>query len=359
MARGWNKNILVIHEIASYGMVVSIDIKSDTSNLPCRFRGRHNIMTVMLHRPSPQIPEPSVASAKTCFDAASFNIWMHRQQIATKSVDLTWIFTQSLFMALNTVLWSISFAEVREKHAKAEVEKLLRTAQEGIYLAAERWPGVESALALYGQLGAACLKAYDHENVTFRLPGPSSTQPWHGGSQAVHRRPELSQSSVATTSTSSSYNDHPGDRSLPTSYLLQSDPLPTQQAYSSPARSENTLSESDKSEITRSDITQTPQPPTFTIPFDQVSAYSTFPSNLPDLRPWALPPQQAPEQYLGSIGDQYLQYFHAPYVHHQPMRRLSQEEQMELMINLETNGLYGQNILDEPTRFFQDPAYVI
>ena len=316
-------------------------------------------MTVMLHRPSPQIPEPSAASAQICFNAASFNIGMHRQQIATKSVDLTWIFTQSLFMALNTVLWSISYAEVREKHAKAELEKLLRTAQEGIYLAAERWPGVESALALYDQLGTACLKAYDYENVTFRLPGPSSIQPWHGGSQAVDGQIKPCKSSATTNSTSSIYNDHPWDRSLTTSNLLQSDPLPTQQAYSSPGRSENTLSDSGKSEITHGDTTQPPGTPNFTMPFNPISAYSTFPSNLPDLRPWALPAQQAPEQYLGFIGDQYLQYFHAPYIHHQPMRRLSQEEQTELMINLETNGLYGQNILDEPPRFFQDPAYAM
>lgn len=312
-------------------------------------------MTVMLHRPSPQIPEPSVASAQICFDAASFNIGMHRQQIATKSVDLTWIFTQSLFMALNTVLWSISYAEVREKHLKEELEKLLRTAHEGIRLAAKRWPGVESALALYDQLGAACLKAYDYGNVTFRLARSSSAKPRHGRSPRHHQPPKFS---AVTSSLSSTHNDHRADRLLPTSYSLQTDRQPIPQAYSSPERSENTLSASSQSDSSQSDIIRQP---TDTTTFNQSSGYDTFPLNLPDLRPWALPAQRVPEQYLGFIGDQYLQYFHAPYVHHQPIRRLSQEEQMELMNNLETNGLYGgtQNALNEPLTFFRNPNYAI
>lgn len=135
-------------------------------------------MMFMLHRPSPQISEPSIASAQGCFNAASFNIGMHRQQIASKSVDLTGIFTQSLFMALNTIPWSVSRAEVRKEQFEKETEKLLRTAQEGIRLAAERWPGVESALALYYHLGAACLKAYEYEceSFTFRLAGSCSSK---------------------------------------------------------------------------------------------------------------------------------------------------------------------------------------
>lgn len=295
-------------------------------------------MMVMLHRPSPQISEPSIVSAQICFDAASFNIGMHRQQIATKSVDLTWIFTQSLFMALNTVLWSVSYAEVRKDHSKKETEKLLRTAQEGIRLAAERWPGVQSALALYDRLGAACLKAYECENVTFRLAGSSSSRSWPGNTQATPRHHQTFKSSATTGFTSSTHNDYYGDGSSSMSYLVQFDHRAQPQSYSSPGRSEDTFTDSDKSDTSRSDKLRLP---TFTTPFDQTLAYNAFPTAVPDLRPWALPAQQVPEQTLGFIGDQYLQYFHAPYVHHQSIRQLSQEEQMELMHNLETNGLHG------------------
>lgn len=122
------------------------------------------------------------------------------------------------------------------------------------------------------------------------------------------------------------------------SYLVQFDHRAQPQSYSSPGRSEDTFTDSDKSDTSRSDKLRLP---TFTTPFDQTLAYNAFPTAVPDLRPWALPAQQVPEQSLGFIGDQYLQYFHAPYVHHQSIRQLSQEEQMELMHNLETNGLHG------------------
>lgn len=46
---------------------------------------------------------------------------MHREQMITGSVDVTWIFTQSLFMAFNTVLWSLSYPEIRREHPIEEV----------------------------------------------------------------------------------------------------------------------------------------------------------------------------------------------------------------------------------------------
>jgi hypothetical protein len=62
------------------------------------FVGRYNTMVVFLYRPSPQVPRPSLQAAIECFDACKFNIYMTRQQIETKSVDLTWIFTQAIFI---------------------------------------------------------------------------------------------------------------------------------------------------------------------------------------------------------------------------------------------------------------------
>lgn len=328
-----NTSMVVVHEKT----IIIFPVLGRTGvDLLQRFQGRFNIMMVMLHRPSPQISEPSIASAQTCFDAASFNIGMHRQQIATKSIDLTWIFTQSLFMALNTILWSVSYAEVREDHSRKETEKLLGTAQEGIRLAAERWPGVESALALYDRLCAACLKVYECENVTFRLAGSSSSRPWPGNTKATPRHHQTLRTSATLGFTSFTHNDCYGDGLSPMGYLLQFDHRAQPQSYSSPARSEDTFTDSDKSDISRSDKSRLP---TFTTPFDQTLAYNAFSTAVPDLRPWTLPAQQVPDQFLGFIGDQYLQYFHAPYVHCQSICQLNQEEQMELMHNLETNGL--------------------
>ncbi|KAL9585207.1 MAG: hypothetical protein Q9203_004345 [Teloschistes exilis] len=125
------------------------------------FKGRYNTMIVFLYRPSPQVPNPSLDAARACFEASTYNVRMHRNQVATKSVDLSWIWTQTLFMALNTILWAISFPEIRQEHTKPVVENHIMQAQECIAAASERWPGVEAAMELYESLISACLKAYD------------------------------------------------------------------------------------------------------------------------------------------------------------------------------------------------------
>lgn len=79
------------------------------------------------------------------------------------NVDLTWIFTQAIFMAINALLWSLSFAEVRKQNPRQDVQKHLQTAMEAIRLGSERWPGVLSAIELYHDLISAILKAYDKD----------------------------------------------------------------------------------------------------------------------------------------------------------------------------------------------------
>ncbi|KAK8212146.1 fungal-specific transcription factor domain-containing protein, partial [Phyllosticta capitalensis] len=125
------------------------------------FTGRYNTMIVFLFRPSPQVPRPSVRAAIQCYDACEYNIYMQRKQIETRSVELTWIFTQSIFMAINTMLWSLSYAEVRRMHSRDDVERHLIVALDAIELASVRWPGVASARALYQNLIEACLKVYE------------------------------------------------------------------------------------------------------------------------------------------------------------------------------------------------------
>lgn len=140
------------------------------------FIGRYNTMVVFLYRPSPQVPRPSLQAAIECFDACKFNIYMTRQQIETKSVDLTWIFTQAIFMAINTMLWTLSYSEVRRLHHHDEVEGHLRVAMESIELSAERWPGVASALELYKNLIAACMKIYEKDgDVPIAAGSPSDS----------------------------------------------------------------------------------------------------------------------------------------------------------------------------------------
>ncbi|OMP84558.1 Transcriptional activator protein acu-15, partial [Diplodia seriata] len=140
------------------------------------FVGRYNTMIVFLFRPSPQVPRPSVRAATQCYDACEYNIYMQRKQIETRSVELTWIFTQSIFMAINTMLWSLSYAEVRRMHSREDVERHLKVALDAIDLASERWPGVASARVLYQNLIEACLKVYGKKgDVPISATSPSDS----------------------------------------------------------------------------------------------------------------------------------------------------------------------------------------
>lgn len=140
---------------------------------PAWFEGRKNTMIVMLYRPTPQIPNPSVEAAERCYVAAIFNIGLQKKQVELKLIDITWIFTQAIFMAMNTVLWSLSYQHIRNKFPLDEVEHHLRDGLEAIAMCADRWPGVLSAHQLYGNLVAACLKAYDADKANGRKENES------------------------------------------------------------------------------------------------------------------------------------------------------------------------------------------
>lgn len=316
------------------------------------FEGRLNTMLVFLYRPSPQIPNPSVRAAKICYKASIYNIQMQKDQIDRKSIDLTWIFTQSLFMALNAVLWGLSYREIREEHSLEEIEKYLIMAREGISLASERWPGVESALELYKYLTDACLKAYDGGHGPLRVLSSPSNRPSPASSQDVTTPPPLSSPSTVISSISNDYIAN--HSSSPFGYAAELEyPLDNRTSIS-PALSAQGNSDAQQSHTFPNVLSQ----PRFhlTTPyddhnFDPASVYNPFPSTLPSLQHWPTPgsatsgaafslPLHDHEYYLGSIGDQYSQYLHATYVAQQPVQSLSQEQQVELMRSLESDGLH-------------------
>ncbi|KAF1955934.1 hypothetical protein CC80DRAFT_492861 [Byssothecium circinans] len=189
------------------------------------FVGRYNTMVCFLYRPSPQIPRPSVRAAILCFDACEYNIYMTRKQIETKSVDMTWIFTQAIFMVVNVMLWSLSYSEVRRHHPREEVEHHLLVALESIELASERWPGVASALELYRNLIVACMKIYDKDgDIPIAAASPSdSASVTSGMVDGINRSRTTSPATASTASVSTpSETTHPPFGYLP---MNQNQPL--------------------------------------------------------------------------------------------------------------------------------------
>ena len=322
----------------------------------CRFRVRYNTIVILLYRPSPQIPEPSVEAALTCIEAALENIQLQREQIAKKSVDVTWIFSQTLFMELNTALWALSYPEVRQRHPKNEIEEYVQMAQDGIRSASERWPGVESALELYENLIKACLKAYSG-NTSYVIRAPSIRR----SSASPHESmtpPPLSTSSTVASSDAS--RDDPQIRHS-ISYLKfnDGDGMGGQRSSSPPAISESSSAGNHQESVYH--LGETSQAPSFqshtpyqNTSFDPNSLYNPLPVDFGHC--WNLgpspvvphaqlgaysAPQTEPEIYFDTIGEQYSQYLHAPYPPQQPLQCLNHEQQFELMTNLEKTGLKG------------------
>jgi hypothetical protein len=159
-----------------------------------RFKAKVNTMFVFMYRPSPQVPKPSVRAAILCYDAAAYNVKASAKDVENPSMDITWIFIQVMFMAINTLLWTISYKEVRSLHGKEELEELLRTALDIINKCKERWPGCASAAQLYETLGKACLKSYNID-----AHPPSSLSANSPVSLTDANSPSASEHSSATT----------------------------------------------------------------------------------------------------------------------------------------------------------------
>ncbi|KAI8954404.1 hypothetical protein F4801DRAFT_575480 [Xylaria longipes] len=145
------------------------------------FTGRYHTMIVFLHRPSPQVPRPSVQSANKCFDSAAFVINISSKQMMSAAIDITWVFLLTLYMSLNSLLWCVArYPDVRAAHSREEVQELVNIALDIIDQCVERWPGTASASQLYSILTKACLQSYDSNSTpNLSSPGSLNTPPSH------------------------------------------------------------------------------------------------------------------------------------------------------------------------------------
>ncbi|KAL8869159.1 MAG: hypothetical protein Q9174_004477 [Haloplaca sp. 1 TL-2023] len=318
------------------------------------FKGRFNTMIVFLYRPSPQVPHPSLEAARACFEASTFNVRMHRNQVATKSVDLSWIWTQSAFMALNTILWALSYPEIRREHSRAIVENHIMQAQECISAASERWPGVEAAIELYDVLVAACLKAYDATGI----PAATASNQETAAPIKLERYESQLSASSPSTMISSSGSPRPSDvAASPLSSTLATPPAPPPFATSV-----SSVSQSFDRDMSGQYILHDTMPSRKPISFDPAQMNPVYEPNPGNATIQQIPfpvfpafhdtnqlkslqshdesamPLANYDQYFAMMGDPYFQYFQAPDLYQPAMPSLNQEQQVELMRNLESDS---------------------
>ena len=309
-------------------------------------------MVVFLYRPSPQVPRPTANAAEKCFEACIFLIYMQKEQIDTGSIDLTWIFTQTLFMAMNTILWSLSYPEIRRDHPKEKLQEDLQVAKEAISLASIRWPGVESALELYRNLITACLKAYDGSSDASYVVESLSNRPSPASINNTLTPPSMSSPETGFGSSPRSDNSHarpsPGEYFQEYDALQVSETHPSPNFHSSPSFSDYSQTDSTVSSSYQNIPPQPLQQPaidfasTYTSSaLAPITTFSSHAQGLPAFHPHIF--DTTPQQYgqYSSIGDQYSQYLHAPYIPQQLPQPLNQETQIELMKNLENDWVIG------------------
>ncbi|KAH8697459.1 putative C6 transcription factor [Talaromyces proteolyticus] len=341
------------------------------------FVGRKNTIVVMIYRPSPQIPEPTVDAARKCYDACVFNVSMHREQMSTGSVDLTWASTQALFMAISTLLWTLSYPEIRKEHSIDEVMNYLQIALEGVMISAQRWPGCESALQLYRSLITACLKSYDTmESFVVHSPSshpspvsthdtitpPTMSSPSANSYYSVQTVTSASQLTPETETQSTPSRD-PSAEPKPGLSPAQNTKVPTSQSPLNPpdftlSTSTHNTSQTSPAQTTslHPQLYENQEPyahmtAAYCDPnFDPATPFNSFPSVVPGLPGWdpnytsasttsgGLAYVEAavdPMFWMGPFGGEYSQYSNQP----GPWRgrTLSQEEQVELMDSLADN----------------------
>ncbi|KAK7943417.1 uncharacterized protein PG986_012530 [Apiospora aurea] len=161
------------------------------------FTGKYHTMVISLHRPSPQVPKPSSRSAVKCFDSAAFIIDLSSKQMMAAAVDITWVFVFTLYMALNTLLWSVAaYPDVRGAHSRDEVEELVNVALDILDQCADRWPGIKPASELYSTFSKACLRSYEARHTPVLSVSSTFGTP---SSQQDMNSPSASDNSSATT----------------------------------------------------------------------------------------------------------------------------------------------------------------
>lgn len=141
------------------------------------FTGLYHELRAFMYRPSPQIPQPSSRAAEICYESSAYIIDMTKKSLDSGAVDATWVFLVSLTTALNTLLWSTSYEEVRQSHSREEAEEYVNKTLDSLDRCAERWPGTASASEMYAIFSKACLQSYDMAagKPMFSFASPSST----------------------------------------------------------------------------------------------------------------------------------------------------------------------------------------
>jgi hypothetical protein len=338
-------------------------------------------MVVFIYRPSPQVPRPSLQAAIRCYDACQYNIHMTKRQIESKSVDMTWIFVQSIFMCINTILWTLSYSEVRRIHSRDEVEGHLGVAMESIRLCVDRWPGVASAMELYQNLIAACMEIFTKDgDVPIVAGSPSDTASVVSGSlvDGINRSRTTSPATASTVSVSTpqdtarppfgylpNQNQNQASFNFDHTYQFASSPNTAAQQPQSFNEQPSSFNELSPKTSMDANIPIYSYPPT--------TQFTSLPTTFADLPQWtptfAMPPQEVygmptnpyasqlyNEHYAANQGYEMADYLNPGWSQEARANGLNQQQQVQLMHDFEMNETSKiEEMINQSNQLFRPP----
>lgn len=257
-------------------------------------------------------------------------------------------------MAINTMLWTLSYPAIRRDNPKPEVDNYLEIALEAIFLSSMKWPGVESALELYITLVEACQKAYEgnpdasygirspkvnsedrsvHDMESYSaFSTPSSVSSSLGTTSSDSARPLLATTEPGLHDVASSFETNPVDGSLREGGHMATYAARAQRATShNPLRSSHAVFNG-----------QTFDPNSIANPLPTPLAYGT--ANIPNTSLFEH------ENSSSAFAEPYTWLFHPDFVSYPSLDGLDTKGQSELMSNLEANGLHRDVSKSSPGR---------
>lgn len=334
-----------------------------------RFEGKYNAMIVTLRRPSPQVPKPSAKSAMLCYSASAENIKSQSKQLDTGNIDITWIFLLTVFQAVNTILWAISYPEVRALHPKEELEDNIEIALDIIVRCRERWPGTAAASQLYSKLAKACSRSYEiktnsHPPSSLSTNSPSSLTDANSPSASEHS--SVTPNSIVNSQKSTFQPPQFG-------YVFNQMPepittFPQSMGPPQPAFRSNSIFGAPSS--MQSDRRFSYFPPEFTQPSNLSNSWNAMPDSqtqpLPQFQV-PLPPPTNPSiedasyvMHTGTTPATFGNFMWGgqDYDVHMRQGSLSQTQQLELMQSLETDGLAEiDSFMNLSTHTYDNPNF--
>lgn len=119
----------------------------------------YNNALLLLHRPNPLVPQPSVESLRICFESSTRLIRDVKALQREHRIDILWVWTHRLFIAGLTLMYSIwNSEEIKAAYPVDEIVNTIHCGASTLSAITERFPGANGCRDAFETLASATMK---------------------------------------------------------------------------------------------------------------------------------------------------------------------------------------------------------